>query len=720
MAKYWYQENLRFLQTVLREIDIVDYDASKVVAYMKEVNANCLVINAGGVIDFFENPLEMANPNRFMKTEILPVLCEEIHRVGMRVITRIDFRGVEPRRYNLHPDWFSLDQDGKPRIGNFRGAQIIRPCYNSYYTNEHGERFIDYLMSHYDIDGIWENSLGFDHGPCYCKNCRDAYLEETGKEIPLLPGETGDLSALETPAFSEYRVWKERHADLHIEKMRRATKKYGDDKAFCAEIFDLYSDQFSKTTGIDHGNAKKSFDFIVSCVFLNANHTADQGRIWDIINNSATTIRFSRALDSGKQPVIVTGGNGTRWRYVADPLLETRLWMWQIASVGGGIWNCYFNGQDPSRTHDRRGAYGEKDIYTYLADNSRLISDSLPLMDVAIYYSNPTRDRYCRMDEKKDDYGVYIKGIERVLLENHIQYGFIPDSEFSGERLSGVKVLLLPNTAFIPEKDIETIRVYVREGGGLIVSRNAALFDERGTPRRDFGLADVLGLHYTGRILDTADDTYQLIRDKQSPILKGIGDTDLLINGGATVLCSLANPAYTVVATHIPTIPNQPPEYAWIPDMKTDYPTIVTGIYGKGRVVYFANAIEALCFLNGHEDYTEIYKNALDFASGGSYMLNAKAPRSVQINVIGDQKNQNHIIVALVNTTGTSQRPQKELVPVSAEIGINLKGRLLKSSKVLWGKDIKAAADRDVITIDVPALEEFAAIELEMTNGTPR
>ena len=32
--KYWYQENLRFLQTVLREIDIIDYDAAGVVNYM--------------------------------------------------------------------------------------------------------------------------------------------------------------------------------------------------------------------------------------------------------------------------------------------------------------------------------------------------------------------------------------------------------------------------------------------------------------------------------------------------------------------------------------------------------------------------------------------------------------------------------------------------------------------------------------------------------------
>ncbi|MDR3191727.1 MAG: hypothetical protein LBT87_01535 [Treponema sp.] len=714
MTKRWYQENLRFLQTVLREIDIIDYDAADVVSYMAKVKANVLVVNAGGVIDFFKHDLDMANPNRFMKNEILPDICREIHKAGMRVIVRVDFRGPEPRRYNLHPDWFSLDQDGSPRIGSYQGAKIYRPCYNSPYTNEHAESFINFLMSHYEIDGIWENALGFDSAPCYCKRCRDLYYDETGKEIPRLPGDGKDLSALDTPAFAEYQAWKARRADFHIEKIRSAVKKYGEDKAFCAEIFDLYQDTFSRNTCITHENAKKSFDFIISCVFLNRNGSANPPRVWDIINNSATTIRFSRALDPKKQPVIVTGGNGTRWRYVMDPVVDHRLWMWQIASVGGGIWNCYFNGRHPGRTHDRRAAYSEKDVYTYLADNSALLSDTTPAADVAVYYSNATRARLCKYDERYDDYGTYIRGIERVLLENHIQYQFTPDSEFSPERLKGIKALLLPNTAYISDRDIEIIRDYVKNGGGLVASRKTSLFDEKGSPRRDFGLADILGVQYTGLIIDTADDTYQLVRDKNSPILKDIGDTDMIINGGSTVLIKAADKSRNIAATYIPVIPNQPPEYAWIPDMKTEYPTIISGNYGKGRVVYFANAIESLAFTNGHDDYTEIYRNAVDYASGGDYLLRAETPRSVHVNVIEDQNDANHLVVALVNTTGTSLRPLKEIVPVNAAVQFPLRGRTIKSSRTLWGDRIDITRKDDNVLISVEALHEFASVELRL------
>ncbi|MDR0400852.1 MAG: hypothetical protein LBH51_07910 [Treponema sp.] len=735
MARYWYQRNLRFLQTVLREIDIINYDPAGVAAYMARVNANVLVVNGGGVIDFFKNPLEMANLNRFMGEEILPGLCGELHGRGMRVMVRVDFRGVEARRYHLHPDWFARDQDGGVKEGISGNARLVRPCYNSPYTGDYAEAFIDYLLSTYPLDGIWENALGFDNSPCYCKRCRDLYREETGKEIPLISGSPGSSgssgssgggrgdegAALDTAEFAEYRVWKARRADAHIERMRRAVKKHGEDKAFCAEIFDLYNRGFSRNTGIDHGNAKKSFDFIVSCVFLDAAHDPSQNRVYDIINNAATTVRFSRALDPAKQPVIVTGNNGTRWRYCADPLLETRLWMWEIASVGGGIWNCYFNGQHPAAAADRRGAYNEQDVFTYLADNAGRISDTVPAADLGIYYSGVTKDKLIRGDEGQDEFGVYIRGLERVLLEHHIQYGFLPDGDFGPEKLRGLKALALPNAACIPDAHLEIIRRFVAEGGGLVASKNTSLFDGEGKPRGDFGLADLLGVSYTGVTLDTGNDSYQLIREKDNPVFKGLGDTDLLMNGGATVLAALVNQDYRAAATYVPRIPNQPPEYAWIPEMKTGYPTIVTGVYGKGRVVYFANGIEGLAFTNGHEDYTELYKNALDYVIGGPYLVEVRAPRSVHVNVIRDREDENRLVLALVNTTGTSQRPIKELVPAAAEILVPLGGRELAGRAVLWGEGVSIEAAADAVRIAVPVLKEFAALELRLRpKGAPR
>jgi hypothetical protein len=297
-----------------------------------------------------------------------------------------------------------------------------------------------------------------------------------------------------------------------------------------------------------------------------------------------------------------------------------------------------------------------------------------------------------------------------------MQYNYIPDSSFTLESLRGVKALLLPNAALISDQHMDVMREYVKAGGGLIASYNTSLFDEKGCRRSDFGLKDLFGASFTGKYLDTMNDSYQLIENKKSPVLAFTGDTDMLQNSGHTLLCTKVDQNYDTVSTYIPTIANQPPEYAWIPSMKTDYPVITSGKYGKGRVVYFANQTDALCFTHGHEDFTEIYKNSIDYVTNADYSLTSNAPRSVHINMIADQTNRSRVVVAMVNTTGTSQRPMKELVPVyDIIIRIPLQNKTLQHSSVLWGKDIEVSTDCDFAIISVKRLDEFASVELRLS-----
>lgn len=726
--KYWYQKNLRFLQTVLRAVDIVNYDAKGVMEYMKKANANVLVVNAGGVMDFFDNPLEMAKPNPFMKDgqDILKDVCDELHKNGMYVIVRIDFRGVEEARYNLHPDWFAKDIHGNPKLTQYATETFRGPCYLSYYANEHGEKYVRYLMSRWPLDGIWENAVSFGTGICYCERCRARYKRDMGKELPVLD-ESGNTSMINMFAqnnaffsheFDEYRAWKAVCADEHIERIRRATKEFGEDKAYSAEIFDIYNNMMIQRCSIDHSNAKKSFDYLISCVFMDANYhgSMPQGHAYHTINNAASTIRFSRALMPEKQPVINTGGNGTRFRYVCDPLVETREWLWEIASVGGGVWNCYFNGQHPAATLDNRAAYSEKDAYGFMAANSDVLSDSVPVKDVGLFYSIANLQRFGNANVLKDEFRRHFEGAERVLNEHHIPYNFVlGGKDFSAESLKGVKTLILPNASILTENEQQAIREYVQNGGGLVATYESSLYGEDGQKLGDYALADVLGVHYAGESKPTDNDYYFKIKHLASPVLNGIENTEVMMNAGATAICKAEDPAEQV-AGYLPMILNQPPEYAWIPEMDSPYAGIVARTYGKGRVVYFANTADAQCYINGHEDFTEVLANAIDYTSGKDYSQFTNAYRSVHVNLIENTQTagQTDYVVSLINLTGTQQRPVKEIVPVSDQtVCLPLKGRRLLGSKVLWGSAAVSVQDGNAV-VTVERLEDFASVQLTL------
>lgn len=118
MGKYWYQKQLRMLQTVFREPDIMHYDAVSVVDYLKKTSTNCIIVNAGGIVDFFENDTELGQKNPFMTTEdMLRDLTGECHDNGIRVMVRVDFRGVDKARYEQKPDWFAQEPDGSAKMG---------------------------------------------------------------------------------------------------------------------------------------------------------------------------------------------------------------------------------------------------------------------------------------------------------------------------------------------------------------------------------------------------------------------------------------------------------------------------------------------------------------------------------------------------------------------------------------------------------------------------
>ena len=118
---YWYQRPLRILQTVLREPDAASYDANAVVAYMEKTGSNTLVVNGGGIVDFFQNPLPAANINSMMGSrDVLKAITEACHAAGLRVIARVDFRGVEEKIYRQYPDWFSIDQQHNSCACSFR------------------------------------------------------------------------------------------------------------------------------------------------------------------------------------------------------------------------------------------------------------------------------------------------------------------------------------------------------------------------------------------------------------------------------------------------------------------------------------------------------------------------------------------------------------------------------------------------------------------------
>ncbi|HVU22774.1 MAG TPA: alpha-amylase family protein [Opitutus sp.] len=703
----WFRRPLRILQTVLREPDARGYDAAAVVRYLQDIACNTLVINGGGIVDFFRNPLPLANPDPFMgDRDLLHDISTACRAAGIRVIARVDYRGVEERLYRLHPDWFAVAADGGPLLLDYTQPKLCAGCYTCYYRNEHGEELIRYLLDHYPIDGIWHNSVAVA-GICHCPRCRDAFAADAHAPLP-------DETTASPAELDRYMQWKARAADRHVARMCAAVKSFGPDKAYAAEVFgSMFASGGRIWSGIDLYSARDHFDFLIATAFISENN-ADLH--YDPIFHSATLVRMMKSLTPDKEAVILYGDNGTSHRYIMDAPVDTRVWLWEALSVGGRFWNCSFTGMDPAATHDRRTAFNSVPVYSFVRDHEAALSHHVPVANVGIYYSRATRQFYRQPSPDGDRFGAAIQGVERTLLEGHIPYDFIPDDQLTAEKLARYRVVILPNVRCLGDAEIAAFRDYVRAGGGLVATFATSLDDSAGSPRRDFGLADVFGCMFTGTVADTRKDTYQFIFDARHPLVApDSARTDLLLTYGHTLLCHAQGDA-VVICTHVPTINNQPPEKAWVQAWSTEFPTILENRFGAGRCIYFANEPGQNTHDMGHPDVQLPLERAVRYLAGDTLPIaEAVAPASVHLGLTRSLVKPGEFIVSFVNTSSAPVRPLRELIPVS-DLSVTLRlGAALDSHEVLRTQGAcRVTADEGLARVELARLEDFAAVHLRL------
>ena len=562
------------------------------------------------------------------------------------------------------------------------------------------------MLKSYNVDGIWHNAPGVD-GICYCPACKESYLKETGKNIPLEQSASG-------AEMDQYMDWKIQIVDKHMGQLKKTIKSFGEDKAYCAEIFSIYSVERRINSGIDLRNARDHFDFLVSVAFLTG--PADRDHYYCDLNYASAIIIFLKSMVPEKEAVVLYGENGTSHRMVIDPPIDLNIWLWEILSAGGRFWNCYFTGPYPDATNDRRNAYNNLTAYSFVKAHEEILMQQVPVANVGVYYSRPTRVFYQNKTQEGDQFGTEIRGMINVLMENHIPYDFILDDQINAEILKKYKLVILPNVRCMSEEELILLKNYVRDGGNLIGTYATSLYYPDGKERSDYGLTELFGVHYTGKKANTRVDNYQYILQAKHPLVEADSPgTELLFNAGYTLLCKQERDT-EVICTLVPTIPNQPPDKSWVEKFSTEFPTLVQNSFGKGKVIYFANQPDAIAYTIGHPDVRNLLVRSIRMLLGSSMLLESTAPESVHIGFTMSLINKGFYILSMVNTTSGPVRPVRSLIPVhDIEIKVNLNGNSFENIKVLRSQgDVSSETRGQVLYLKINRLEDFCALSLQM------
>lgn len=689
----WYTKQLRILQTVLRESDLSDYSAERLVSYMKENGYNTVVINAGGVSDFFQNDLPLSRkPPLLGSRDIVAEVTSACHAAGFKVIARVDFRGVDKERALLKPDWFSKDE-----FGNFVtiswAAGLHSACYNSEYRRSYATNMIALLFRKYDIDGIWHNAPGVP-GICHCQTCQERYLKTERDFLPK-------GKDVHSPEAKRYMARKKIWAEETIALMRKTVKRFGEEKSYAAEIFSPFEGETPFGSGLGVEIARKYFDFNVNVAFLNENKYGFNFRERFY---PSTLVTLLKSLSPEKESVILTGGNGTAFRYVSEPIHDSTLWLWNTIASGGSFWNCYFMGNTPAHAPDRRNAGFEQEINFFQSTYEELLENRIPVADVHILYSDQTR----MLDNVKESFGTELRGIVEILTAKHIPFAFIQEKELTSRSLEKIRLLILPNCIVLGDKECVLLSDWVKKGGNLIATHRTSLMDPQGKKRTDFGLKDIFGISTEDKIMESFGDCYQTIEKRES-WMRFAEKTDLLFLWGPVLRCTINNA--TPLCMYQPAIANQPPEFSFVKEWGSPHPTLIRKKTGKGTTAYFADLPGMSYFHGGMSDTADLFAGIVEEMLSDR-ICSTDAPSSVQIHLT---ENRNGLFLGLVNSTSAPERPLKNLLPVR-----NISLKIRNTSHYSGGSFLnrnespsgEIRVEKDYIHITINTLDDFQMIHL--------
>ena len=104
----WYSNKLlRIYHPNMRNWEVYGFDVAKFVEDCASVNAEAIVVNAGGIYSYYPSRIKHHKPNpRLGGRDLFGEICKEAKKKDLKIIARFDFAGAATELSELYPGWF--------------------------------------------------------------------------------------------------------------------------------------------------------------------------------------------------------------------------------------------------------------------------------------------------------------------------------------------------------------------------------------------------------------------------------------------------------------------------------------------------------------------------------------------------------------------------------------------------------------------------------------
>lgn len=241
-----------------------------------------------------------------------------------------------------------------------------------------------------------------------------------------------------------------------------------------------------------------------------------------------------------------------------------------IMALGARCYQYVDVDQETVLPEDKELDWFENDLSPFF----KMVSEVQPYLEntklpteIGVIFSENTRYHLPGLD--RDPYMKANEGIVMKYLDRSMPAQFINSLDLDNHDLSGYKLIMLPRTSGLTEDQLAHLRNYVSDGGNLLITGDALLFDEKGDPQNDFGLAKELGLRYETILNDSVQSD---IKIKNSKLKKTLTEKTVQLAG------------------MVKTSPVSGKTWVFAASKGQEFPLVHSNEFGKGKIVYVASS----------------------------------------------------------------------------------------------------------------------------------
>jgi len=632
------------------------------------------------------------------------------HKYGISVISYLNMHWYDYAFGDKHHDWEQITADGQV----YGKVNPLYGCGTTFCVNSPWRDWAIELISQAmktGIDGVFLDGPVVFTDCCHCASCRQLFKDKYGADIPK----------------EDWRsdLWKD-FLDFREDSLAR----------FLAD-----AQKAVKTV-----NPK-------GIIFLNAGNWAPQS--WRVARDIQKTAPFQdfdgaeaffhygkkqniyAATMAGKylraacnSTVVFAHYMNGNWHYLNLPAGEVQLHISQTAAIGANPWLALL---ERSLEHQPQSHQPVKELYGFLADNEQYYKDAQPVAETALLFSaatgrlwlSQTEDIYegtqsgkeenlvvtfekkqnANLSERKQQceqiLAASYEGYFSALTRSHIPFDIVLDEGINPESLAKYKTLVLGDGACLSESATEAVRKFVENGGNLAASFEAGHYDERGNPTDR--LFDLLGI-------DKVDGAFNVMMGEN---YVKIDQDHLGFNAGGMI--ERGNYVLNVQAatdTETPALFMEPLERSYVAIKGvTKYPAIIMKKSGKGRVIYFPEAIGQFVGETGMISAEQRITRAVELLNGKP-LLETNLPKSVSVEMYRQEKTGRFMIHLMNNTV--DNRPVNEFLPVhDIELTLNIPQNPAKVFGLRENGNLEFSRNETSIKIKIPRLKMYEVVVIE-------